>query len=353
MLWLGMAAVLASSAAYNAGVVLQALDAREQPDDCGLKVTLLLRLLRRRRWLIGTFLSIGAFPLQVLAYAHAPLTAVQPGLAAGLVLVLILGARYMEEPIRKRDYAAVIAIVGGLALIAGAGPARSLPSRGGAVPLVVMALLGLGVLAPYALRSRTRSMATVLIASSGLAFAWNDLATKLFSDGLAASTLAIAGGWLLAVAASAAIATLSEMTAFQHASVRRVVPAVYVLETIIPIAFAPLMLRGDAGIHAGDAAPIGAGLVLVVAGVVALASNATVMSLMSPVQAGRKAAEKLSEARATRSRRTPPGEAPPRGPTSQRPDATVSAASLPPVAPRPRRALRRRSGRRPPPGPEL
>ena len=64
-----MASVLAATAAYNAGVVLQALDAREEPSDSGLRLSLLGHLLHRRRWLIGTALSIAAFPLQVIAYS--------------------------------------------------------------------------------------------------------------------------------------------------------------------------------------------------------------------------------------------------------------------------------------------
>jgi hypothetical protein len=174
-----------------------------------------------------------------------------------------------------------------VALIAASGPARSLPSRGGLLPVLVMAGLGLVVLAPYVLRSRTKSMPVVLVVSSGLAFAWNDLATKLFSDGLQAAWL-IPAGWLLAVAGSAVIATLSEMTAFQHAPVRKVVPAVYVLETLAPLALAPLLLHGDAGIHAGDALPIGLGLALVVLAIVILATSDSVTSFLSPRSAARR-----------------------------------------------------------------
>jgi drug/metabolite transporter (DMT)-like permease len=281
MLWLGMAAILAATAAYNAGVVLQALDAREEPIECGLRLGLLGRLLRRPRWLIGSALSILAFPLQVIAYANAPLTVVQPGLAVGLVLVLVLGSRYLGESIRGRDYLAVAAIVGGVGLIAAAGPARSLPSRGGALPVVVMAVLAALVLAPYLRRATTAGMVTVLVMSSGLAFAWNDLATKLFSDGLSGAWL-IPAAWLLVVAGSAVVATLSEMTAFQHAPVRKVVPAVYVLETLAPLALAPLLLRGNAGIRPDDMLPIGLGLALVVLAIAILATSKSVASFLSP-----------------------------------------------------------------------
>ena len=67
MVLLGVAAGLAASAAYNGGVVLQALEARETPRERGLRVSLLAALCRRKRWLLGTGLSILGFPLQVYA----------------------------------------------------------------------------------------------------------------------------------------------------------------------------------------------------------------------------------------------------------------------------------------------
>jgi hypothetical protein len=327
MLWLGIAAILAASLAYNAGVVLQALDAREEPADRGLRLAMLASLLRRRRWVAGTLLSVVAFPLQVVAYAEAPLTVVQPGLAVGLILLLVLGARLMGEPLRRIDFAAVFAIIAGLGLIAASGPARNLPSRNGAGPLIVMALLAAVMLAPYALRSRLPAFAVSITVSSGFAFAWNDLATKMLSDGVSAGNWPLAAAWLGAVAGSAVIATLSEMTAFQHASVRRVVPAVFVLETVVPIVLAPLLLRGGAGITAVDVVPMGAGLVLVVAAIAVLASSAPVAWCIRPAQAGRRAAVRISEARRDRRRRTAPEGHPRQGPGSRIPDAIEFEAS--------------------------
>lgn len=327
MLWLGIAAVLAASIAYNAGVVLQALDAREEPAEYGLKLALLRRLLRRRRWVLGTLLSVAAFPLQVFAYSKAPLTVVQPGLAVGLVLVLILGSRYMGEAVRRIDYAAVAAIVAGLALVAASGPARSLPSRNGVLPLGIMAVLAAGMLAPYLLRSKLPAFAVSITVSSGLAFAWNDLATKMFSDHLSVGSSVLAVAWLLAVAGSAVVATLSQMTAFQHATVRKVVPAVFVLETLVPILLAPVLLRGVGAIGASEALQIASGLVLVVGAITVLASSAPVAWAMRPAQAGRRTAARLSEARRARMHRTPRGARQRPGQASRTPDAIVPETS--------------------------
>ena len=138
MIALGVAAGLAASAAYNGGIVLQALEARDSPRDCAMRLSLLVALCRRRRWLAGVALSILGFPLQIYAYANAPIAVVQTCLAAGLVLVMLCGARVMGEPVRRRDYLAVVAITAGVGLTAVAAPSRSEIERAGSEPVVIL-----------------------------------------------------------------------------------------------------------------------------------------------------------------------------------------------------------------------
>ena len=344
MLAIGIAAVLAASAAYNGGVVLQALDAREEPGALGLRLTLLARLLRRRRWLWGTALSILAFPLQVLAYANAPLSVVQPGLAVGLILVLFLGSRYMGEEVRRRHYFAVVAIVVGITIIAAAGPGHRQPDRGGLVQVAVMGVLGLAVAAPYLLRDRMPAYAATLSLSSGVAFAWSDLATKFFGDGVNGDRLAVAAFWLVAVVASAIVATLTLMTAFQRAEVKRVVPPVFAVETVLPIVLAPLLLQNSGGLNLGDIGPIAIGLALVVAAIVTLAGSDQVSWAMGPVQVSQRArgiTERAASRARSRSERGRRRVRPTRTPT-----ASGAGSSLRPGADEPRPARRRT---RPPP----
>ncbi len=282
MLAVGTAAALAASAAYGAGVVLQAADARVEPPELGLHFGLLGHLLRRPRWLAGTALGVIAFPLQVVAYANAPISAVQPTLAAGVVLVLFLGSRFMGERVRAEHYAGALAIVAGIAIVTAAGPAHREPDRGDTVQLSVMALLALGVAAPYLARSRHRFPAMALTVCTGLAFAWSDLATKLFGDAINGDRLASSGIWLTAVAGSAVIATLSLMTAFQRGPVRRVVPVSFAVEAMVPIVLAPVLLRHAGGFEAGDLPWIAAGLAILIGGVVLVARSDQVSWAMAP-----------------------------------------------------------------------
>jgi drug/metabolite transporter (DMT)-like permease len=344
MLAVGIAAVLAASAAYNGGVVLQALDAREEPEACGLRLALLARLLRRRRWLLGTALSIFAFPLQVLAYANAPLSVVQPGLAVGLILVLFLGSRYMGEQVRGRHYAAVAAIAVGLTIIAAAGPSHRQPDRGGVAQLTVMAVLAVGIVAPYVLRDRMPAYAMTLTLSAGLAFAWNDLATKLFGDGVNGDRLVVAGLWLVAVVVSAVVATLTLMTAFQRVEVKKVVPAVFGIETLIPVLLAPLLLQHNGGLDGADLVPVGLGFALVLAAIGVLAGSDQVSWAMGPAEASKRA-RMLSARAATRARTRTAAVRRRARPTRTR-AASDGEANLPLDAAPARRARRRTRPRR-------
>src|SRR3712207_2058982 len=85
---LGAAAAAAASALFSAGLLLQSLEARGAPRGGG---PLALRLVRRPRWVLGGVLMVAGFGFHVAALFLAPLTVVQPALAAGLLVLLVAG----------------------------------------------------------------------------------------------------------------------------------------------------------------------------------------------------------------------------------------------------------------------
>src|SRR4051794_34183960 len=110
---IGAALACFASCLFNAAIAIQALEARKLPQQYGLRLTLLRRLISRPRWLGGTALAVVALPLQTAALLFAPLTVVQPCDAAGLLLLLYLGTRMLGERVGPREIAAVVAIVAG------------------------------------------------------------------------------------------------------------------------------------------------------------------------------------------------------------------------------------------------
>jgi len=265
----GMAAAAGAAVCFDGAVILQAQEARRVEPEHSLRLSLLARLVRRPRWVAGTVIAVAGWPLQLLAYALAPVTVVQPCLALGLVLLLAAGARALREQIGPPQWAAAGAVVAGVVALAlsGVGHTERLPGAAGIA--IAAAVLALAAASPFAL-GRRRLAAWPLIAAAGSAFALTALASKMLTLELAHSRPLAALGWALVVGGAAAAGFLVDMTAMQRFEATRVAPAMFVLEIALPVALAPLLFDER------WSALVVAGLVLVVAGGAVLGSTGSV-----------------------------------------------------------------------------
>jgi drug/metabolite transporter (DMT)-like permease len=266
----GLAAALAASCLFSLGSALQALDAREAPQRESLRLALLARLARRRRWIAGLVLGGLGFPLQVLALAHAPFVVVQPALAGGLVLLLVISARLLDERIGAGEALGVASIGLGIGLLAWGAPGHSEVVRGQASSISVLAGLAALSLVPFALRGRRYDLAIVVMVGSALGFAATNIATKLVTDDLAGGHYLAVGVWIGVAAALGVGATITEMTALQRRRATTVIPISFALQTFFPVAIEPLYLREHWSTAALAGVPLCAGMALVLAGGLAL-----------------------------------------------------------------------------------
>jgi hypothetical protein len=282
---LGIVVAMCSATLYSLGFALQAMDAREAPAEEHLRLALAWGLVRRVRWLSGTGLSILGWPLQVLALSLAPLVVVQPALAMGLPVLMVLGERMLGEHAGRREHLAVGAIVVG---VIGAGlcaPARSSSHAGSGTLTLVLLALALASLLPYLLLRLGRTWASVTMLGAGFGFAWSGVATKLASDDLARGLLLAAGAWGLSTAAASAVASLSEMSALQSRPAIQVAPVVFVTQTIVPVLLAPLLFKESFASTPLGGVPLAASLAVVVAGAAVLARSPLLLALMPGEQA--------------------------------------------------------------------
>jgi drug/metabolite transporter (DMT)-like permease len=281
LLLAGLACALLASVCFNLGVLLQALEARDQPKSRELRLSLLAVLLRRPRWTLGLLLGlVGVLP-QVLALALAPFAVVQPALSAGLLLLLAVGTRTLGEPVRRPDWLGVVAIIGGIALVAAGSPTHAEAHRGGAV-VIVVALAPLAVaLLPFPLRGTRFDSAALVLVASGLGFASANIATKLMGDDVATATYGNAAVWAGVALAGGIAATITNMTAFQRRPATMVVPLITAVQTYVPIVLEPLFLRESWSTAPIDGAPIAAGLVLAAVGTTLVARTRAVGELTS------------------------------------------------------------------------
>ena len=259
----GMATAAAAAVCFDGAVILQAREARRVEPEHSLRLSLLTRLVRRRRWVLGTAIAVAGWPLQLVAYALAPVTLVQPCLALGLLLLLAAGSRALHEPVGTREWAAAGAVVGGVVALAlsGVGHTERLP--GATAVAIAVAVLALAAASPFA-RGRSGLTAWRLVGAAGSAFALTALASKMLTLELAHGRPLAALGWALGVGAAAAAGFLVDMTAMQRFEATRVAPPMFVLETALPVALAPLLFdeRWSALVVAGLVLVLGGGAVL-------------------------------------------------------------------------------------------
>jgi drug/metabolite transporter (DMT)-like permease len=279
MLGLGVLAGCAASALFNIGIALQAIEARVAPPEQGLHVSLLVRLIRRPRWLLGLLLGGLGVPLEVLAFANAPFVVVEPILASGLLILLALGAGILGERIRPMVFLGVLAIIAGTALIAWGAPEHSEHHRGIFAVVAVMAGLVVASMVPFLLRGTRFDTALVPNLGSACGFAATNVATKLMADDIGSNHYPRAGIWLIVAVFAGIGATITGMTALQRRPATTVVPISTAVQTFLPIALEPIFLTESLRTAELGGAMLFAGIVVMAVGTVLVGRTPAVSSL--------------------------------------------------------------------------
>ena len=285
MLALGIICAIGASALYNTSIALQALEARDVGEEHALRVSLIGRLIKNPRWLLATGIGLLGWPLEIAALLLAPLTVVQPCLACGLVLLLWLGVTRLGERPGPREYGAVAAILVGVAGLAWAAPERTTGHAGAGPIAIALALVTIPVVAPYVVRGRASAAGTLAVIAAGFGYAWTAIASKLLTDQLSAGSIFVAAIWLATAAASEGLALLSEMSALGRSPATRVAPVMFAIQVTVPVILAPLIFGESWSGTPGGGAGIVAAVLLVLAGVVALAGSPAVGAVIDSAHA--------------------------------------------------------------------
>jgi drug/metabolite transporter (DMT)-like permease len=288
-LLIGVLAAMAASTLYSLGIAVQAIDARVAGDQYALRISLLTQLLRRGRWLAGTAMTALGWPLQIIALLFAPLEVVQPALATGLLVLLLVGERMLGERPGRRELLSVSAIVAGVGGIAALAPARSTHQDHGIGLIVVLAALGFAALLPFIGQAIGRGMANLTMLGAGFAFAWGALATKLVADGASDGHWIKAAGWATAAIVASIVGLTAEMSALQKRAAILVAPVVFAAETFVPVVLAPAIWHESFIRTPLSGVPLLACLGVLIAGATILARSPALLAVSGRREAAQRA----------------------------------------------------------------
>ena len=179
----------------------------------------------------------------------------------------------------------MLAIIGGIALLAWGAPNHAETHRSAVAVLSVVAGLCLLGLLPFALRGTRLNSGLLLAVASGAGFGATNVATKLVGDDYSCH-LVRAGIWAAVVVVMGVVATLVGMTAFQRLAATTVVPVSTCVQTFLPIVLEPLFLRERWASANLDGAPIIAGLLIAMVGCVLVSRSPAVSDLIAQAADG-------------------------------------------------------------------
>jgi drug/metabolite transporter (DMT)-like permease len=138
----GLGLALLSTTSYNCGLIVEKQALVRLPAIGGRRLaSLALNLLKSPRWLAGFGLMLCGLGFQVLALLFAPVTVVQPVIASGVAVVLILSRLVLRERLGQVEYWCVAVMAVSVVLLAlSAGRASGVGHRVSGIELAAVAI---------------------------------------------------------------------------------------------------------------------------------------------------------------------------------------------------------------------
>jgi drug/metabolite transporter (DMT)-like permease len=277
-----IAIVLAVSAgfAYALASVLQQRAASEAPPELSLRPGLLLALVRRPLWLVGTLTDGGAYVLEAAALAFGSIIVVQPLLVTGLLWALPLAAIGRPERVTRREWIPAIALVIGLAVFVTVGDPHGGRSQASGLAwiLTTLALTIPVALAVLAARGAPPGRRALLLAfAAGCVYGLTAALTKSTLDLLDRGVLDVFTHWQpYALLAAGFVGFLLNQSAFQAGHLAASLPAMAVTDPVVGCCIGVTLFGETLG-------ATGAGAVLATAAAVVVMTIATVSLARSPL----------------------------------------------------------------------
>jgi drug/metabolite transporter (DMT)-like permease len=245
----GLALALLATTSYNTGLIVEKQALGRLPAISARRlVSLALTLLSSPRWLAGFGLMLCGLAFLILALMLAPVTVVQPAVAGGVAIVLVLSRLVLHEHLGRGEYACVAVMALSVVLLAfSVGQTAEVGHRLSGVALAAVALpscLFALLAGASALRAGSRKHRPPVTGVSygiatGLLYGVAALAIKALSSvlvhghGVTGIVIAILSSpYLYVMAACSAAGLLLFQTALQRCRISIVAPVSNVLGSI-------------------------------------------------------------------------------------------------------------------------
>jgi len=282
----GILAAIAAAMLYNLAVVVQKTQA-ERVSTSGVRI--IGSLSRRPIWLLGIAVQMTGFGLHFLALTRAPVTVVQPIIAAGITFVVIFAALLLKERPGRREIGGMVLAISGVILLVTRleGPATMAKvSVGGlCVALAVTAALIAGLLGLATSRQIQKASirAVVLGSAAGLGYGMSDAMNRLMGAWLSPGQ-----GWVPPAAMGIGAAVflflfgfegfVTAQNAYKTHRANTVVPCILTAQLLVPVAISITLYGQSLPARTADVTMWGIALGLTLSGVVTLATSSRVAS---------------------------------------------------------------------------
>jgi drug/metabolite transporter (DMT)-like permease len=244
---------LATALFYAISNVLELLEAEQVPDEYAMKPGLVVRLIKRPRWLLGLASDFGGYVCHAAALGLATVVFVEPILATGILMSLFISSAFVGRPVLRNDWVAAGVLSGGLALflyeVSPTGGRQIARTREWVIagPSAVAAI-ALCMLLGRAARGRPR--AALLGVAAGIAFGVSALLTKALVHYLGHGIFAWIPHWepyALAVAAIGGV--IVAQSALQTGALGAAVGSIESMSVISGSLFGLFLLDERVGAH--------------------------------------------------------------------------------------------------------
>jgi drug/metabolite transporter (DMT)-like permease len=269
---------LAGAGCYAVSSILQQAAAAAQPPEVSMRPSLLLRLVRSGRWMLGILADAGGFVMQFLALRAGSLALVTPLFVTGLAFSILGQAFVQGRHPNRREWLGSGATVLGLGLFVGlAQPGPGNPHASALGWGLLFATTGvLTAIAIGFARGTARRRALMLSVATGLVYGVTAAITEHAGHVLDHGFIHALGTWTPYVLAVISIfGLLINQSAYQAGDLRWSLPLLTVLEPIVAILIGQYLFGEH--ISSAPGARVGAliGLIVMVVGVFWLTGSVT------------------------------------------------------------------------------